>query len=217
MDKQSQEQEHRNRSLVRSINTHRRFAFSLVIALALPLALFGPQAKAQVALASPSSSECMKMHIEMIGMEMDHPSGAHHHHCPPPPESGVRNGGGPGSLVSYNITATGEEQYYTNAGQKLAGIAFDDLKIFASAPAGTSISFTATDGQIITLTYQGNGLFTGSYNGGTFSFTRSDVETYSQCSASALVLAQSRVNALLSGMEKSIAQSILSAVAAACP
>ena len=146
----------------------------------------------------------------------DGPPLTHHHHCPPPPESGVRNGGGPGSLVSYNITATGEEQYYTNDGKKLAGIAVDDLKIFASAPVGTTISFTAADGKIMTLAYQSNGLFTGTYNDGVFSFTQSDLVTYTQCSSSALALAQSRVNALPTGMEKSIAQSILNAVDAAC-
>jgi hypothetical protein len=205
----------RNRSLVRSINIHRRFVLIVVIALALPLALFGAQAKAHIALASPGSLECMEMHMEMeVGTD---PHSGADVHCPPPPESGVRNGGGPGSLVAYNITETGEEQYYTNDGQKLAGIAFDDLKIFASAPAGTTISFTAADGKIITLAYQSNGLFTGTYNGGVFSFTQSDVETYTQCSLSALALAQSRVNALLTGIEKSIAQAILNAVDAACP
>ena len=203
----------RNRSLVRSINIHRRFVLIVVIALALPLALFGAQAKTHVAMAGPGSLECMEMHME-AGMD---PLSSTHLHCPPPPESGVRNGGGPGSLAAYNITETGEEQYYTNDGQKLAGIAFDDLKIFASAPAGTTISFTAADGKIITLAYQSNGLFTGTYNGGVFSFTQSDVETYTQCGLSALALAQSRVNALLTGMEKSIAQAILNAVDAACP
>ena len=138
----------------------------------------------------------------------------------PPTNVGVVRNGPVGAAVSFRVDGTDEQQFYTNDGKKLLGIAPDDLKNFASAPKGTSMELVADDGSIITLAYQGGGVFTGKYKGGDFGFSRPELAGQTQCSASALALAQARVSALQAQgrtQELAVARTVLAALQAACP
>lgn len=86
----------------------------------------------------------------------------------------------------------------SKASYKLITLAKDDLMTFASARVGVTIKFPAQDNRgTITLTYKGKGLYTGTYLGATFSFTRSDMADILLGDPGMLSLAKARVPALL--------------------
>ncbi len=92
---------------------------------------------------------------------------------PAPVETGVRNSS-PGSLQGFVQRGTGIQQLYTNDGRHILDIPVDLVRLYANYPPGATIPLQTTDGQNLTLTNQGNGSFTGQYNGGDFNFNRSD-------------------------------------------
>ncbi|MBI3361230.1 MAG: hypothetical protein HY023_08985 [Chloroflexi bacterium] len=91
----------------------------------------------------------------------------------PSDENGQRNSS-PGSLQGFQQRGTGIQQLYTNDGRHILDIPVDLVRTYANYPPGATIPLQTTDGQTLTLTNQGNGSFTGQYNGGDFNFTRSD-------------------------------------------
>jgi hypothetical protein len=100
------------------------------------------------------------------------------------------------------IKDTGDQEIWawipdSKVGYKLVTLAKDDLIDFASARVGTTIKFPSVDNRgTVTLTYNGNGKYSGTYLGATFSFTRSDLANIAPADAGCLCLAQARVSAL---------------------
>ncbi|MBI3760449.1 MAG: hypothetical protein HY260_01115, partial [Chloroflexi bacterium] len=93
----------------------------------------------------------------------------------PSDESGGRNSS-PGSLQGFVQNDTGEQQLYTNSGDLVANIPLQNLQALASLPPGTSMFLVTNGGDLIQLTNQGNGSFTGQDdNGDDFNFNRPDL------------------------------------------